>query len=181
MTQNDGMLKGLVIGLLAGGAVGAIVALLYAPKSGRELRADLKERADEFREDADEYLTAARNKAGELVSDAKKRSDSLITDAKRKADTLLVDAKSVTDARQKSGSARGGNCKDEKTRQSRRDAYKEERLPFVNDPDRVQGGVVKLVARHCSDLSRSSSLSALYLYDRRPPPRQDIMTNVEKD
>ena len=62
MTQNDGMLKGLVIGMLAGGAVGAIVALLYAPKSGRELRADLKERADEFREDADEYITAARTK-----------------------------------------------------------------------------------------------------------------------
>jgi gas vesicle protein len=104
MTKNEGMLKGLVIGLLAGGAVGAIVALLYAPKSGRELRADLKERADEFRDDADEYLTAMRTKAGELVSEAKKRSDSLITDAKRKADTLLVDAEKVlTDARQKSG------------------------------------------------------------------------------
>ena len=35
MAQNNGLLKGLVIGVLAGGAVGALIALLYAPKSGR--------------------------------------------------------------------------------------------------------------------------------------------------
>ena len=38
MTQNNGVLKGLVIGLLAGSAIGAVLALLYAPKSGKELR-----------------------------------------------------------------------------------------------------------------------------------------------
>jgi len=43
--DNSGMLKGLIIGVLAGGAVGALVALLYAPKSGRELRADIKEKS----------------------------------------------------------------------------------------------------------------------------------------
>ncbi len=46
MAENNGMVKGLVIGLLAGGAIGAIVALLYAPKSGKELRADIREKAD---------------------------------------------------------------------------------------------------------------------------------------
>ena len=71
MTKNEGMLKGLVIGLLAGGAVGAIVALLYAPKSGRELRADIKDRSDEFRDDAEEYLSHVRTKAGDLVSEAR--------------------------------------------------------------------------------------------------------------
>ena len=50
------MLKGLMIGVLAGGAVGALVALLYAPKSGRELRADIKEKADGLMEGAEEYL-----------------------------------------------------------------------------------------------------------------------------
>ncbi|HSQ74084.1 MAG TPA: YtxH domain-containing protein, partial [Bacteroidota bacterium] len=113
---------------LAGGAVGAIVALLYAPKSGRELRADLKERADEFREDADEYITAARTKAGELVSDAKKRSDNLISDAKRKADTLLVDAeKVITDARQKSGTVAEETVKMKNAVKAGVDAFKEER------------------------------------------------------
>jgi gas vesicle protein len=33
MLNENGYVKGLFIGLLAGGAVGALVALLYAPKS----------------------------------------------------------------------------------------------------------------------------------------------------
>ena len=102
--DNSGMLKGLIIGVLAGGAVGALVALLYAPKSGRELRADIKEKADGLMDGAEEYLSAAKSKAGEIVSDAKKRSDQLITDAKHKADSLLEDAdKVISDARSKAG------------------------------------------------------------------------------
>ncbi len=128
MTKNEGMLKGLVIGLLAGGAVGAIVALLYAPKSGRELRAEIKDRADEFRDDAEEYLSTVRTKAGDLVSEAKKRSDSLITDAKRKADTLLVDAEKVlTGARQKSASLAEEGAKVKSAVKAGMDAFKEER------------------------------------------------------
>ncbi len=128
MTKNEGMLKGLVIGLLAGGAIGAVVALLYAPKSGRELRADLKEKADEFRDDAEEYLSTARTKAGDLVSEAKKRSESLITDAKRKADTLLVDAEKVlTDARQKTGSVGEEAARVKHAVKAGMDAFKEER------------------------------------------------------
>jgi gas vesicle protein len=100
--ENSGMLKGLIIGLLAGGAVGALVALLYAPKSGRELRADIKEKADGLIDGADQYLSVAKSRAGEIVSDAKKRSDQLITDAKHKADSLLEDAdRIISDARTK--------------------------------------------------------------------------------
>ena len=42
MSQENGYVKGLFIGLLTGSAIGAIVALLYAPKSGKELRKDIK-------------------------------------------------------------------------------------------------------------------------------------------
>jgi gas vesicle protein len=102
MAHNNGMLKGLVIGVLAGGAVGALIALLYAPKSGRELRADIKEKADDLMEGADQYLTAAKSRAGEIVTEAKKRSDQLIADAKQKADSLLEDAdKIISTARNK--------------------------------------------------------------------------------
>jgi gas vesicle protein len=100
--KNDGMLKGLVIGLLAGGAIGAVVALLYAPKSGKELRADIKEKAGDLMEDAEQAIQHAKDRAGEIVSDAKRRSETLMSDAKRKADTLLEDAdKVLIDARQR--------------------------------------------------------------------------------
>ena len=46
------MSKGLLIGFLTGGIVGAAIALLYAPKSGKELRKDIKDKADEFKDEA---------------------------------------------------------------------------------------------------------------------------------
>ena len=79
--------------LLVGGGIGAILALLFAPKSGHELRGDiadatrkgieksketashLQERAGEYyevgRERATEYIQTAQEKAGELADKAR--------------------------------------------------------------------------------------------------------------
>ncbi len=45
--ENSGMAKGLMIGFVAGAVAGAVVALLYAPKSGKELRRDIKDKAND--------------------------------------------------------------------------------------------------------------------------------------
>ena len=45
---QDNMGKGLLIGFLTGSIVGSVIALLYAPKSGKELRGDIKIKSDEF-------------------------------------------------------------------------------------------------------------------------------------
>jgi gas vesicle protein len=108
MSDSEKFVKGLVIGFLAGGAIGAALALLYAPKSGRELRADLRTKADDLMTDADTYVEAARTRAGEIVSEARRRSESLISDTKAKATSLIEDAdKVLVDAKQKAG-AEGG-------------------------------------------------------------------------
>ena len=39
--ENNGMTKGVFIGMLTGAAVGSIIALLFAPESGNELRKDI--------------------------------------------------------------------------------------------------------------------------------------------
>ena len=128
MARINGMTKGLVIGLVAGGAIGAVIALLYAPKTGKEFRAELRDKADDLMEGADEYLHAAKTKAGEIVSEAKKRSDQLITDAKKKADTLLVDAdKIISDARQKGTQTGEEGARIKNAVKAGFDAYKEER------------------------------------------------------
>jgi gas vesicle protein len=128
MTENNGMVKGLVIGLLAGGAIGAIVALLYAPKSGKELRADIREKTDDLVGGAEEYLHAAKSKAGEIVSEAKRRSDQLISEAKKKADSLLDDAdKVISDARQKVGPIVQEGVKVKEAVKAGVEAFKEER------------------------------------------------------
>lgn len=128
MAQMKSMAKGLIIGLFAGGAIGAALALLYAPKSGRELRADLKDKADDLMGGAEEYLHAAKERAGEIVSEAKKRSDQLITDAKKKADTLLVDAdKIISDARHKAAPVVEEGARIKSAVKAGFDAYKDER------------------------------------------------------
>ena len=54
--ENDGMAKGLIVGFIAGSIVGAAIALLYAPKAGKELRADIKEKTSDLMDDAQEYI-----------------------------------------------------------------------------------------------------------------------------
>jgi gas vesicle protein len=49
---GNGFLLGFLIGALAGVAVG----FLYAPKTGKETRAMLKEKAGEFKEKAGEVI-----------------------------------------------------------------------------------------------------------------------------
>ena len=67
---------------LIGGTVGALMALLLAPKSGRELRGDIadatrkgvdrtRETATQIGAKAGEYYEAASGKAGELAASAR--------------------------------------------------------------------------------------------------------------
>ena len=104
MSKENNISKGLLIGFLAGGAIGAILALLYAPKSGKELRSDIREKTDEYIDEAEKYLAEAHGKAKELINEGKKRGEKIIADAKGKADVLLKDAEKLfTDAKDKAG------------------------------------------------------------------------------
>ncbi|WP_442601405.1 YtxH domain-containing protein [Paenibacillus sp. KN14-4R] len=59
--------KDWVIGSLVGGAVGAVTALLLAPKSGRELRADIAEGYDTVSEKTKEIAVAVGEKTQEIA------------------------------------------------------------------------------------------------------------------
>ena len=63
---NDGMTRGLLLGLLAGGVLGAGIALLYAPKAGRRLRMDIKNKAGDIIDQGEEYITSVRDRASEI-------------------------------------------------------------------------------------------------------------------
>ncbi len=104
--ENSGLSKGLMIGFLAGGAIGAILALLYAPKSGKELRNDIRNKTDEYLDDAEKYIADARDKAKDLINEGKKRSEKIITDARSRSEELLKDAEKIfTDAKVKASGA----------------------------------------------------------------------------
>lgn len=104
--EDNKTVKGILLGFVTGSVVGAALALLFAPKSGRELRNDIKLKKDEFLDDTSEYLQIAKTKASDLINEGKRKSEELISDAKKKASTLIDDANTIlTDAKQKATNA----------------------------------------------------------------------------
>lgn len=100
--------SGLLIGFVAGGLVGASLALLYAPKTGREMREQLMSKKDEILDDTTEYLQVAKTKASDLINEGKRKSEELISDAKKKASTLIGDANTIlNEAKQKATNTLG--------------------------------------------------------------------------
>jgi gas vesicle protein len=105
--RRDSDLSTKLTYLLIGGGIGAIIALLFAPKSGQELREDiadvtrkgidrtreaagqLKDRAGEYyevgRQRAGEYYEAGRDRAAELYSTASERVGDLAHSAREAA------------------------------------------------------------------------------------------------
>ena len=62
--------KGVLISFFSGAAVGAAVALLYAPQKGKFLRAEIVKRADEV----NEYLQDAAAKTSDAVRGMMKKT-----------------------------------------------------------------------------------------------------------
>src|SRR4029453_10333589 len=82
--------------LLIGGGIGAVLALLFAPKSGQELRGDIadatrkgidrsREAAQQLGDRAGEYYEATRTRAGELYSQAAERVGEVAQSAREAA------------------------------------------------------------------------------------------------
>ena len=102
MSEESNLGKGVIIGFIAGGALGAALALLYAPKSGKELRQEIKVKTDDYLGEAEKYIAEAKDKAIDLINEGKKKSEKIIKDARVKSEELLKDAEKVLeDARSK--------------------------------------------------------------------------------
>ena len=72
MKSNNSFLTGL----LAGAAIGGIIALLYAPKSGKETREQLKKKFSELEEELENLKGQASQKTGRAKDDlAQKLAD----------------------------------------------------------------------------------------------------------
>jgi len=90
--------------LLIGGGIGAVIALLFAPKSGQELRGDIadatrkgidksREAAQQLGDRAGEYYDATRERASELYSQASEKASDLYTQASTKVGEVAQTAR----------------------------------------------------------------------------------------
>jgi len=83
-------------GFIVGGLLGAAIALLLAPQSGEETRAQIMEKSDEFKNVAGEGLADSRARADAILNDARARAESIVIDAKGKAENIQAQAKLQT-------------------------------------------------------------------------------------
>ncbi len=94
--QEDASLATQLTCFLIGGAVGAVVALMFAPKSGRELRGDIadvtrkgvdgaRETAGQLGTKAGEYYEVSRERAGEFYAAAADKATELAGAAREAA------------------------------------------------------------------------------------------------
>ena len=90
--------------LLIGGGIGAVIALLFAPKSGQELRGDIadatrkgidrsREAAQHLGERAGEVYQVGRERAGEYYEATRDRASELYTQATDKVGEVAQNAR----------------------------------------------------------------------------------------
>jgi gas vesicle protein len=87
--------KGLAFGFITGAVVGGIAALLLAPKSGKELRQDIRNKSGDVAHDVEKYLKQAQEKAKNLINEGKDKSSALVADARVRAEALLKDTEQM--------------------------------------------------------------------------------------
>jgi gas vesicle protein len=81
--------------LLVGGGIGAILALLFAPKSGIELRGDIADATRKGIEKGKETASQLQERAGDYYEVSRERASGLYQTAAEKAADLAEKAKSV--------------------------------------------------------------------------------------
>jgi len=83
--------------LLIGGGIGAILALLFAPKSGEELRGDIADATRKGIEKSKEAALVARERAGEYYEVGREKANEYYHAAQEKAEELKEKAGELTE------------------------------------------------------------------------------------
>ena len=81
--------------LLIGGGIGAVIALLFAPKSGTELREDIADATRKGLEKSKEAATQLQERAGEYYEVGRERASEIYQNAQEKAGEIGEKAKSA--------------------------------------------------------------------------------------
>jgi gas vesicle protein len=82
--KNGDLLKGLIIG----GLIGAVLGILYAPKSGKETREDIANKADELLTKAKEEYEKTVEKSKAVYEAAVERLKEVEVSAKEKVEEI---------------------------------------------------------------------------------------------
>ncbi|UJF31660.1 YtxH domain-containing protein [Paenibacillus hexagrammi] len=83
-----------MIGAVVGGVLGAATALLFAPKSGRELRSDIAEQAQAVTDKTAQIASSVGKKTQEIAKTVSTQTSGLYDKAKGTAATVVENVRS---------------------------------------------------------------------------------------
>ncbi|MCZ8518103.1 MULTISPECIES: YtxH domain-containing protein [Paenibacillus] len=105
--------KDLLVGAVVGTVLGAVTALLFAPKSGRELRSDIAEGAQQVGEKTQQLAAEVAEKSKQVVSVVSEKTQTAAGTISRQTSELAGKAKlaavQVGQAFKKNGSGEGSD------------------------------------------------------------------------
>ena len=85
-----------LVGFIVGGLSGAVVALLFAPQSGEETRALIKDKSIELRDRAQVSAEEAIARAEAVAADARARADELARQVRERGTNVVEAARRPT-------------------------------------------------------------------------------------
>ncbi len=104
--EHDNYTKGFLLGAIVGGVAGAVTALLFAPKSGAELRKDIAETSTQLYDKSKDYFVTVEDSVSKAISntvnEGRIKAQSIVESAKRQAEGIIENAEHVlSDAKAK--------------------------------------------------------------------------------
>jgi gas vesicle protein len=82
-----------LVGFIVGGLTGAVAALLFAPQSGEETRALIKDKSIELRDQAQMSAEEAIARAEAAAAEARARADELAKQVRARGEEVVASAK----------------------------------------------------------------------------------------
>ena len=83
MSREQDKFTGFVAGLLVGGVIGSVLAVLYTPVSGKKMRKKISRTTDDLIDEVNDMVETGKEKVDGLLKDGKKKAGSIIDDAKK--------------------------------------------------------------------------------------------------
>lgn len=81
---NGGSIGALLLGMLIGLALGAGVTLMVSPKSGEDIRREIRQTAADVRHRAEDTVSDLRDRAEETAADVRRRTEKVAAEARQR-------------------------------------------------------------------------------------------------